>query len=107
MVQATSGKLKLQVLEAQLTRDTEFFGKMDPYCRITYREQVMKTAVRNDAGKHPVWNEGFEIEIQYVGDDINFSVMDKDITKSEPIAYTNMKPSSFNVPGGITEWFDL
>jgi hypothetical protein len=31
---ATSGKLKLTVIEAKLTRDTEMFGKMDPFCKI-------------------------------------------------------------------------
>lgn len=28
---ATSGKLRIHILEARLTRDTETFGKMDPY----------------------------------------------------------------------------
>ena len=27
----TSGKLKLYVIEAKLTRDTEWFSKMDPW----------------------------------------------------------------------------
>ena len=31
---ATTGKLRLTVIEAKLTRDTEFFSKMDPYCKI-------------------------------------------------------------------------
>lgn len=31
---ATTGKLRLTVIEARLTRDTEFFSKMDPYCKI-------------------------------------------------------------------------
>ena len=37
MAQATSGDLKLTVIEAKLTRDTEMLSKMDPFCKITYR----------------------------------------------------------------------
>jgi len=32
---ATIGILALTVVEAKLTRDTELFGKMDPYCKIS------------------------------------------------------------------------
>ena len=33
----TSGTLKLHILEARLTRDTEDIGKMDPYVVINTR----------------------------------------------------------------------
>ena len=32
-----SGKLRLSVIEAKLTRDTEWFSKMDPWCQIETR----------------------------------------------------------------------
>ena len=32
-------KLKLTVVEAKLTHNTELIGKMDPYCKITCRDQ--------------------------------------------------------------------
>ena len=66
----TSGKLRLTVIEAKLTRDTELFGKMDPYCVITYRDTVLKTKVIEKGGKTPKWNEPFVIDVKYVGDDI-------------------------------------
>ena len=57
MVQAAqSGKLKLTVVEAKLTRDTEFFGKMDPFCIIEYRQERHKTQVKQNAGKTPKWD---------------------------------------------------
>ena len=34
---ATSGALRLEIIEARLTRDTEFFSKMDPYVIIKTR----------------------------------------------------------------------
>ena len=39
----TSGVLTLQILEARLTRDTEFIGKMDPYVTIETRMQRLRT----------------------------------------------------------------
>jgi Ca2+-dependent lipid-binding protein len=56
---ATSGQLKLTVIEAKLTRDTEVFSKMDPFCKIQIREQMFKTKVLQGAGKVPKWNETF------------------------------------------------
>jgi len=35
---ATSGTLKLEVIEAKLTRDTDFWTKMDPYVVIETRQ---------------------------------------------------------------------
>ena len=31
-----SGNLTLKIIEAELTRDTEWIGKMDPYVNIKY-----------------------------------------------------------------------
>ena len=50
---ATSGMLALTVVEARLTRDTETFGKMDPYVKLSTRQQQFKTKVKNGAGKTP------------------------------------------------------
>ena len=32
------------------------FGKMDPYCTLILGDQTLKTSVKEDAGKEPVWN---------------------------------------------------
>ena len=40
---ATSGTLRVEIIEARLTRDTEFFSKMDPYAVIQTRQQKFKT----------------------------------------------------------------
>ena len=53
---ATSGTLRLHVIEAKLTRDTEWFSKMDPYVIIETRNQKLKTRVLDGAGKTPKWD---------------------------------------------------
>ena len=65
-----SGKLKLFVIEAKLTRDTETFGKMDPYCIVTYRQDKFRTPTKDGAGKVPKWDFVIDINVKYIGDDM-------------------------------------
>ena len=51
----TSGTLKITVVEANLTRNTETFGKMDPYVKLETRMQKFKTTTINSGGKTPKW----------------------------------------------------
>ena len=92
--QATSGRLQLTVVEARLTRDTEFFGKMDPFCQVEYRQQKFKTKVKQNAGKTPVWNETFTVDVKYIGDDFYVKVFDEDVTENEAIGATMLKMSA-------------
>jgi len=94
-------------MQAKLTRNTETFGKMDPYAIVKYREQEHKTQTKNNAGKTPVWNSTYDLDIKYIGDDITIVVYDEDVTSSDLIGECTFKPSTLSVPGGITEWFDL
>ena len=51
------GELYIRVKQARLTRDTEFFGKMDPFVEIEIGELKQRTATHKNAGKHPAWDE--------------------------------------------------
>ena len=53
----TTGKLRLTIVEANLTRDTEAFGKMDPYVKFMVREQVFRSKTMKNAGKKPKWDQ--------------------------------------------------
>jgi Ca2+-dependent lipid-binding protein len=45
---------------------------MDPYCKLKYNDgavkremrEMMKTSVKDEAGKNPIWNEEFVFEIE-------------------------------------------
>jgi hypothetical protein len=55
------GNLKLTVVEAKLTRNTEIgFNKMDPFCVLTLGDLTHKTKVLDGAGKTPKWDETFD-----------------------------------------------
>ncbi len=48
------GPLNIKIVGAELTRDTEMFGKMDPYLELFIGgELIHKTKVLDDAGKSP------------------------------------------------------
>jgi len=51
------GKLTIRPLAAKLTRDTELFGQMDPYCKIVLGKQKIEGSVCYNGGKHPHWED--------------------------------------------------
>jgi hypothetical protein len=55
----STGIARLTVVEAVLHKDTEFFGKMDPYFKIYYRNFIMTSRINFQGGKSPKWNETF------------------------------------------------
>ena len=78
------GTFIIKAKSAKLIRDTESFGKMDPYCVIKIGNTTLKTTVKDDAGKTPVWEETFKFKAQ-VGDIVNFEVWDKEKIKKDDI----------------------
>jgi hypothetical protein len=51
------GPLKINIHSANLTRDTEWVGKMDPYCILKVMGQEIETEHLDGAGKTPEWNK--------------------------------------------------
>jgi hypothetical protein len=43
---------------------------MNPYAVITLREEKLRTKTKDEAGKIQKWNEIFDIQIKYIGDDM-------------------------------------
>jgi Ca2+-dependent lipid-binding protein len=68
--------LKLTLIEAKLTHNTELFGKMDPFVKITSEQLLLKSKIIQKGGKTPKWNETFEIDPNYFGDEVTFTVLD-------------------------------
>ena len=52
-----SGSLTITVNEAILTKDSDVLTKMDPYVTIFCGGHEQRTTTKNEAGKHPKWNE--------------------------------------------------
>ena len=104
---STSGTLNLTVIEAKLTRDTETFGKMDPYCVLETRQQQFKTVTHENAGKAPKWDQTFKVDVKYIGDDLTLTVFDEDVTGSDKVGSATIKLSALCVNGGLDDWYEI
>ena len=106
-----SGKLTLTVIEAKLTRDTEAFGKMDPFVKVTIGAKTVKTKVKEDAGKEPVWNETFEFTVDHKEDDIFLEIHEEDAFSDDFIGDATFRISALcqddPESSGIQEWFEI
>ena len=87
------GKLTLIIQRAELTRDTEMFGKMDPYVRITFDSKFRKTSVKQEGGKIPIWNEKFVIDVNNYYQNITFKVYDEDPTNDDLVGQVTLTVS--------------
>ncbi len=79
-------KFTLTILNGIFTHDTDTFGSMDPYVKITYSNKAMCT--QPSTGKNPVWTTKNEFTYDVTGDEqIHIAVYDKDtLTSDEAIA---------------------
>ena len=51
-----TANMVLTMKTATLERDTEVFGKMDPFVECIVGTAVSSTEIKDNAGKAPVWN---------------------------------------------------
>ena len=51
--------IQVKPVSASLTRNTDFFGTMDPYVVCIYAGQSQRTKTHDDGGKQPKWEETF------------------------------------------------
>lgn len=85
--------MKLEVVKADLLRETDTISKMDPYVIIETKDASLKTNVLKEAGKHPVWNHSVDINVESMHDDITFIVNDDDVNKFDEVGRATLKLS--------------
>ena len=104
---ATAGILRVEVVEARLERDTETFGTQDPYVEIEHRMERFKTKVCSDGGKEPQFNETFEYDVKYIGDDFTMRIKNKNMMMNDDLlGEAIIKVSSLCIPG-IDDWWQV
>lgn len=74
--------LLVNLVSAKLTRDTETFGNMDPYCKVSLGAQIKRSQVRNSAGKTPAWHQILAFS-RTMEDSIRIEVWDKDLVTDD------------------------
>mgnify|MGYP002623719544 CR=1 FL=1 len=87
-----TGTLIIKPLCAKLRRDTDFFTKMDPYCKLRLGNNVQRTHTANGAGKFPSWNDC--LSMKRASEDILIvEIWDKDPLKSSVLTTSSMTGS--------------
>lgn len=101
------GTLIVRPICAKLTRDTETFGKMDPYCVVRVGGQQQRTAVAEGAGKFPNWSD--QLVFRKTNEDtIFFAVWDRDSASSDDmVGETTLPLSRFLGQANTEEWVEI
>eukprot|EP00004_Rigifila_ramosa_P015762 TRINITY_DN3681_c0_g1_i2.p1 TRINITY_DN3681_c0_g1~~TRINITY_DN3681_c0_g1_i2.p1 ORF type:complete len:270 (+),score=67.39 TRINITY_DN3681_c0_g1_i2:40-849(+) len=105
-----SGNLTIQVVEARDLKDKDFFGKMDPYTKISIGVQHEKTHTHNDGGKNPQWNSShvFAIASNLAGAPVNLAVFDNDtMGRDDVIGQTSVSLSQLTSRPAQDLWLPL
>jgi C2 domain len=71
------GNLTITLYEGVLTRNTELWGKMDPYAVFKHNNAVHKSHVDDDAGFTPKWKDThFDFVIKEANEQIHVDILD-------------------------------
>lgn len=101
------GTLIVKPLTAKLTYDTEWFGRMDPYVRITLGGTIQKSGVAKDQGKNPNWNDTLTFRAN--GEQqMKIELYDKDdISKDDFIAEAMIPLFNVYSQRTVNNWFPV
>ena len=101
------GQLIVKPICAKFTYDTEVFGKMDPYAKITIGGTIHKTSVAKDQGKNPNWQDTLNFR---VNGESTMQVMcyDKDdFSKDDFIAECTVQLNEVYQRRNVSNWYNV
>jgi len=79
-----SGTMVIELQEAYLRRDTEMFGKMDPFVIFDVNGEIVRSKTCMNAGKYPKWNQKIVFRCSN-NDMIKFQVMDEEFNGKDDL----------------------
>jgi Ca2+-dependent lipid-binding protein len=79
---------------------------MDPFCVLSFRGHEVKTTVKDNAGKKPVWNEKFTFNIQAITETFKIDVLEEDLAGNDEVGFLQL-PFSRICKDKNDEWFGI
>ena len=102
-----TGTLIIRPICAKLTRDTETFGKMDPYCKVALGTFVQKTKIADGAGKFPNWQDQLVFKKNHE-DIITVEVWDYDsASKDDLVGSATVPISRMTATRNWEDWIEI
>ena len=89
-----SGTLSVHVVEAVLERDTEWFGKMDPWLQLKTKTQNVRTRSIKAGGTTPKWDTSFKLRVEDIDEMVSLSVFDDENNGNHDLVSESAIPSS-------------
>ena len=101
-----SGVLIIKPVSAKLKRDTETFGKMDPFCKVSIEGVSYETKVHSNGGKFPAWKDvlTFNRTNQNL---MNIEVWDKDTFNDDMIGECTVPLTTIIEKKKSSDWYTL
>ena len=102
------GLLHMKIADANLTRDTDVVGQMDPFVELKIGGKLVhKTAVIDEGGKTPVWNEEFVYEVKDISPEVTFIVYDEDTFSNDFVGMGTCELADLCQDGGTNENYPI
>jgi len=102
------GTFTFKPLEANLTHDTDWLGKMDPYCSFVINNKRVKSQVCKSGGQHPIWNDTVTIPLETDQPACVVELMDKDkILPDDSIGTFVIDLKEVQNKGLVSKWYPL
>ncbi|KRX05399.1 C2 domain [Pseudocohnilembus persalinus] len=101
------GNLQVKPLSANLVRDTEFGGKMDPYVKLKIGSSLFKTKPHHGGGKRPTWGETGSMRINKGDYIMEIEIWDKDFGPDDMIAQGSFPLNKLEKSCHSQEWINL
>ncbi len=73
----------IKPINGMLTKDTNMFGKMDPYVVCIIGSQKQRTATHSGGGKKPQWQTTLQFQLQNPESLMRVAVYDDDLGKDD------------------------
>jgi len=101
------GTIVFKPIEANLTHNTDFIKKMNPYCAFIVGSKRINSQISKHGGKHPHWNDA--VSVPYTNESkIMVELMDKDrITKDDHIGSFMIDLPEIEAQGQSSRWYPL
>ena len=101
------GRIRVKPLSAQLLKDCDTFGKMDPYVTVTIGAETKKSKVAKDMGKLPNWQD--ELDFSMGGaQSVYIAMFDHDtVSKDEFIGDVTVQLQEIYIRRNCTDTYEL